>query len=89
MARFSIAQMVKVVDQNSPHHDLAGSMIVITSGDSGSFYWLRFDPISAGGRFREEQLQAACAADGEEVPQTDIRITGPDHQTNPNRHGAV
>jgi len=89
VARFSIAQMVKVIDQKSSHHDLVGSVIVVTSANGGFFYWLRFDPSPDGGRFGEEQLQAACQLDGAEVPRTDIRITGPDHQANPNRHGAV
>ena len=58
MARFSVSQLVKVVDQNSPHHDLIGSVIVVTPQNGGFFYWLRFDPNPAGGRFGEEQLQA-------------------------------
>lgn len=58
MAKFSISQLVKVVDQSSTHHDLIGSVIVVTPENSGFFYWLRFDPNPDGGRFGEEQLQA-------------------------------
>ena len=48
MAKSSVAQVVKVVDQNSPHHDRIGAVIVVAPGRSGSFYWLRFDPIPTG-----------------------------------------
>ena len=58
MAKFSVSQMVKVIDQGSSHRDLIGSVIVITPGNNGVFYWLRFDPNPDGGRFGEEQLQA-------------------------------
>ena len=59
MAKFSVSQLVKVIDPGSVHHNLIGSVIVVTLVDSGFFYWLRFDPTLDGGRFREEQLQAA------------------------------
>ena len=58
VAKFSISQIVKVVDQQSPHHDLVGSVIVVTPGKGGFFYWLRFGSSPDGGRFGEEQLQA-------------------------------
>lgn len=48
VAKSSVAQVVKVVDQNSPHHDRIGAVIVVAPGRSGSFYWLRFDPIPTG-----------------------------------------
>ncbi len=62
MAKFTISQTVKVVDQNSPHHDLVGSVIVVTPEKGGFFYWLRFGPSPDGGRFGEEQLQAIAHA---------------------------
>lgn len=62
MAKFSIAQMVKVVDHQSPHHDLVGSVIVVTPRNGGFFYWLRFGSTPDGGRFGEEQLQAAASS---------------------------
>jgi hypothetical protein len=58
VAKFSVSQLVKVVDQGSSHRDLIGSVIVITPENDGFFYWLRFDPNPDGGRFGEEQLQA-------------------------------
>jgi hypothetical protein len=58
VAKFSISQMVKVIDQLSPHRDLVGSVIVVTPGNGGFFYWLRFGSSPDGGRFGEEQLQA-------------------------------
>ncbi len=60
VAKFSIAQFVKVIDQQSPHHDLVGSVIVVAPGKGGFFYWLRFGSTSDGGRFGEEQLQAVA-----------------------------
>ena len=57
MAKFSVSQLVKVIDQGSVHHDLIGSVIVVTPVDDAFFYWLRFDPKPDGGRFREEQLE--------------------------------
>lgn len=61
VAKFSISQMVKVIDQHSPHHDLVGSVIVVTPGRGGFFYWLRFGSSQDGGRFSEEQLQAIAS----------------------------
>ena len=58
MAKFTVSQLVKVIDQSSVHHDLIGSVIVVTPQNGGFFYWLRFDPNPAGGRFGEDQLQA-------------------------------
>jgi hypothetical protein len=58
VAKFSVSQMVKVIDQGSSHRDLIGAVIVITPENDGFFYWLRFDPNPDGGRFGEEQLQA-------------------------------
>jgi hypothetical protein len=61
VAKFTISQMVKVIDQHSPHHDLVGSVIVVTPGNGGFFYWLRFGSSPDGGRFGEEQLQATAS----------------------------
>jgi hypothetical protein len=61
VAKFSISQMVKVIDQHSPHHDLVGSVIVVTPGNGGFFYWLRFGSSQDGGRFGEKQLQAVAS----------------------------
>jgi hypothetical protein len=58
VAKFSVSQVVKVVDPSSRHHDLVGSVIVVTPENGSFFYWLRFEPNLDGGRFREEQLAA-------------------------------
>lgn len=60
MALFKIDQRVQVVDQDSPHRNSVGKVIVITPELERFFYWLRFDPNPSGGRFAEEQLQAAA-----------------------------
>jgi len=54
VAKFSVSQLVKVVDQSNMHRDLIGSVIVVTPENGGFFYWLRFDPNPDGGRFGEE-----------------------------------
>jgi hypothetical protein len=59
VAKFNVAQRVKVVDTNNPHDDCVGTVIVVTPQQDGFSYWLRFDPNPQGGRFNEEQLQAA------------------------------
>lgn len=59
MAKFNVAQRVKVVDMNSPLDDCVGTVIVVAPRQDGFSYWLRFDPNPQGGRFNEEQLQAA------------------------------
>ena len=59
MALFKVDQRVQVIDQDSPHYDSVGRVIVITPDQDRFFYWLRFDSNVTGGRFGEEQLQAA------------------------------
>ncbi|HBD08225.1 MAG TPA: hypothetical protein DCZ69_08160 [Syntrophobacteraceae bacterium] len=58
MAKFSISQLVKVIDRSSLHHDLIGSVLVIWPENGRFFYWLKFSLNPAGGQFGEEQLQA-------------------------------
>jgi hypothetical protein len=58
VAKFSISQLVKVIDRSSSHHDHIGSVIVIWPENGRFFYWLKFGLNPAGGQFGEEQLQA-------------------------------
>lgn len=60
MGLFKVDQRVQVIDRDSPHHDSVGKVIVVTPDQDRFFYWLRFDPNPTGGRFAEEQLQAAA-----------------------------
>ncbi len=60
VALFKVEQRVLVTDQDSPQHAMFGRVIVVTPDQDRFFYWLRFDPNLTGGRFGEEQLQAAA-----------------------------
>ena len=59
MAKFDVSQKVKVVDTASDHHGQVGTVAVIAPKKEAVFYWLMFGPMPSGGRFGEEQLQAA------------------------------
>ncbi len=59
MAKFNVAQRVKVVDMNNPLVDCVGTVVVVSTRHDVISYWLRFDPNPQGGRFNEDQLQAA------------------------------
>jgi hypothetical protein len=60
VALFKVDQRVLVIDQDSPHHAMFGKVVVVTPDQDKFVYWLRFDPNPMGGRFAEEQLQAAA-----------------------------
>ncbi|MBM4444662.1 MAG: hypothetical protein FJ020_05075 [Chloroflexi bacterium] len=59
MAKFSVSEKVKVVDVTSGHHGQVGTVTVIAPKQVGTFYWLKFGSAASGGRFGEDQLQAA------------------------------
>lgn len=59
MAKFNVSQKVKVVDVTSDHHGEVGTVTVVAPKQDSNFYWLLFGPMPAGGRFGEDQLQAA------------------------------
>lgn len=58
MAKFSVSQLVKVIDLSSPQHELTGSVLVVWPENGRFSYWLRFELNPAGGPFGDEQLQA-------------------------------
>lgn len=59
MAKFDFAQRVKVIDAASDYNGQVGTVVVIAPKEDTVYYWLMFGPTSSGGRFGEEQLQAA------------------------------
>jgi hypothetical protein len=59
MAKYRVSEKVKVVDVTSDHHGEVGTVTVIAPKQGGIFYWLMFGPAASGGRFGEDQLQAA------------------------------
>ncbi len=59
MAKFNVSEKVKVVDVTSDHHGEVGTVTVVAPKQGSTFYWLLFGPVPGGGRFGEEQLQAA------------------------------
>ena len=59
MAKFNVSQKVRVVDAASDHHGEVGTVTVVAPKQDSNFYWLLFGPMPAGGRFGEDQLQAA------------------------------
>jgi hypothetical protein len=60
MAKFNVSQKVKVVDVNSDHHGEVGTVTVVAPKQDSNFYWLKFGSTASGGRFGEDQLQAAA-----------------------------